>query len=215
MGTRYSSQSRANLLIGLGLGQNTLADGRGILLLRKSPKDLKSYVYPIKKMKTTHSISAIFVLGLLGISLLSCGQNNSKVDSDNIFKKTNAEWKKELTTEQYHVLREKGTERAFTGKDWDNHQKGTYYCAACHQELFASETKFESGTGWPSFYQPIKATAVSVGADHSYGMERDEVVCSRCGGHLGHVFDDGPKPTGLRYCMNSVSMKFEKATDKK
>lgn len=167
-------------------------------------------------MKTIQSLSAIFVLGLLSISLLSCGQSKPKANSDKAYMdKSNEEWKKELTPAQYQVLREKGTERAFSGDYWNNHEKGTYYCAACHQALFASETKFESGTGWPSFYQPIKDNMVKVGTDNSLGMVRDEVTCSRCGGHLGHVFDDGPKPTGLRYCMNSVSMKFEKSTEKK
>ncbi len=124
--------------------------------------------------------------------------------------KTEEEWKKQLTPQQFFVLREKGTERAFSGEYWNNHEKGIYVCAACQLPLFKSETKFESGTGWPSFYQPISDTSVAVNSDESYGMVRDEVVCARCGGHLGHVFDDGPKPTGLRYCMNSVSLKFEK-----
>jgi peptide-methionine (R)-S-oxide reductase len=126
--------------------------------------------------------------------------------------KTEEEWKKQLTPQQYEVLREKGTERAFSGQYWNNHEEGTYYCAGCHLELFDASTKFESGTGWPSFYQPIKEGVVSIGTDNSYGMARDEVTCARCGGHLGHVFPDGPKPTGQRYCMNSVSLAFEKAS---
>ncbi len=121
--------------------------------------------------------------------------------------KSEQEWKRVLTSEQYYVLREKGTERAFTGKYWDNHEKGTYVCAACQQKLFSSETKFESGTGWPSFYQPLE-NAVGESTDHLLGYARTEVHCRRCGGHLGHVFDDGPKPTGLRYCMNGVALKF-------
>lgn len=124
--------------------------------------------------------------------------------------KSEQEWKKELSPEEYHILREKGTERAFTGKYWDNHEEGKYVCAACGLELFDSDTKFESGSGWPSFYKPIDEDHVDAETDRSYGMIRDEVLCARCGGHLGHVFDDGPKPTGLRYCINSAALKFEK-----
>lgn len=124
--------------------------------------------------------------------------------------KTDAEWKKVLTPDQYAVLRQHGTERAFTSPLNDIHDHGTFYCAGCHNPLFASDTKFNSGTGWPSFYQPIARNAVRETSDKSYGMVRTEVVCSVCGGHLGHVFNDGPKPTGLRYCMNGVAMTFEK-----
>jgi len=124
--------------------------------------------------------------------------------------KAEEEWKKELTPEQYHVLREKGTEPPFTGKYWDAHERGIYKCAACGQELFTSEAKFESGTGWPSFYEPTRKESVQVREDNSHGMKRIEVVCNRCGSHLGHVFDDGPNPTGLRYCINSCALDFEK-----
>ena len=122
--------------------------------------------------------------------------------------KTDEEWKKVLTKQQYHVLREKGTERAFTGEYWNNHEKGTYVCAGCAKELFSSDTKFESGTGWPSFWAPIAKTAVEEHEDNSFFSRRTEIVCARCGGHLGHVFNDGPKPTGMRYCMNSAALRF-------
>jgi peptide-methionine (R)-S-oxide reductase len=125
--------------------------------------------------------------------------------------KTDAEWKQILTPEQYHVLRKKGTERAWTGEYNENKKKGVYLCAACGLELFASEAKFDSGTGWPSFYEPINPNHVENEEDRSLFMSRTEVHCARCGGHLGHVFTDGPRPTGLRYCMNSVSLKFKPA----
>jgi peptide-methionine (R)-S-oxide reductase len=124
--------------------------------------------------------------------------------------KSEEQWKRELSPEQYHVLREAGTERAFTGAYWDNHDKGAYYCAACGLKLFSSDTKFDSGTGWPSFFQPVAETNVEKDIDISLGVERIEVKCRRCGSHLGHVFDDGPRPTGLRYCMNSLALKFVK-----
>lgn len=127
-------------------------------------------------------------------------------------KKTDAEWKAELTPEQYRVLREKGTERAFTGKYNIHKEKGMYVCAGCNSPLFSSDTKFDSGCGWPSFYEAIDKEKIKEVRDISFGMIRTEIICAKCDGHLGHVFDDGPKPTGLRYCVNSLSIDFKKSS---
>ena len=140
---------------------------------------------------------------------------STAANSDNL-PKTEEEWKQKLTPEQFRVARMKGTERSFTGEYWDCHKNGVYHCIGCGAELFSSDTKFDSGTGWPSFWKPVTNDKVKVNTDSSHGMTRSEVVCAKCGAHLGHVFDDGPKPTGQRYCINSVSLKLEeKKEDKK
>jgi peptide-methionine (R)-S-oxide reductase len=132
--------------------------------------------------------------------------------SDEKIIKLESEWKKQLTPTQYEVLRQKATERPFTGEYVHHKADGTYTCAACGQELFGSDTKFDSGSGWPSFYDAIDKSKIELRSDHSHGMERVEVLCRRCGGHLGHVFPDGPKPTGQRYCINSASLDFKPQT---
>ena len=124
--------------------------------------------------------------------------------------KSDEEWQKSLPPERFRILRQKGTERAFTGQYWDNHDAGTYRCAGCGEPLFSSDTKFDSGSGWPSFSAPLAQEAVAEESDTTHGMARTEVTCRACGGHLGHVFPDGPRPTGLRYCINSASLEFEK-----
>jgi len=123
--------------------------------------------------------------------------------------KTDAEWAKQLTPEQYRIARNQGTEPAFCGAFYDQHKPGVYYCVCCDLPLFTSEAKFDSGTGWPSFFQPVAKENVVSKPDHSYGMDRTEIECARCGGHLGHVFEDGPRPTGLRFCLNSASLTFK------
>lgn len=173
-------------------------------------------------MKRIYSAKNFFVV-IFFLLLTNCSaqQSNETTESkkgksmpDKVVK-SEKDWKEILTPEQYQVLREKGTERPYTGKYWDNKEEGTYKCAACGEILFESDTKFDSGCGWPSFYAPESQSKVATQDDYSHGMNRTEVLCSKCGGHLGHVFDDGPNPTGLRYCINSASLNFEKKEEPK
>ena len=152
----------------------------------------------------------LWLLGFIFFGMTLIGGSGKAEETMEKTSKSNEEWKKVLTPEQFHVLREKGTEPAFKGAYYNNHEQGAYLCAACGAELFDSDTKFESGTGWPSFWQPAVKKNVETEDDKSHFMHRVEVHCARCGGHLGHVFEDGPRPTGLRYCINSASLKFKK-----
>ena len=174
-------------------------------------------------MRTNQIFITTITVVSYALNLISCNYysrtnlstSQSTIDTNTLVMKekvikTENEWKQLLTPEQYRVARQKGTERAFSGEYWNTWEIGTYYCVACNNALFLSDTKFDAGCGWPSFYQPIDSNSVVYHQDSSYGMIRTEVVCGSCDSHLGHVFDDGPPPTGLRFCMNSASLRFVK-----